>query len=152
MLARLGYARGMSLPTPRGGPSSHERGAALAELTVVIPVMLLMLLVLFDFGRGFLAYISVTNGARDAARVAMEDGVTCDKTDPKLSLAATNGAAPYSITLSVVEDGAAGTCKVTVTHVYEPILPFVTSSFSLPGIGQVGPLWSGTMSESMVSK
>ena len=48
-----------------GDGHDSERGAALAELAMVVPIMLLLLLVVFDFGQGFLAYISVTDGARD---------------------------------------------------------------------------------------
>ncbi len=116
---------------------------------MVVPVMLLMLLVVFDFGRGFHAYISVTNGARHAARLAMDDDKDCTTAD--LQAFAQNGASPYTVVLETpVETG--GLCYVTVSYTYVPVLPFVTSQFELPGIGQVGPLWDGTMSETAVSK
>jgi Flp pilus assembly protein TadG len=130
-----------------------ERGAALAELAMVVPLMLALLLVVFDLGRGFLAYISVANAARDGARVAMQDNVAC--TNAALSTTVTNAASPYTVTFTAVSPGGdpnTGRCRVTVTHTYTPILPFVTSSFSLPGVGTVGPLWNGTMSEMMESE
>lgn len=140
----------MRLMRPLRSHAPNERGAAIVELAMVIPLMLLMLLVLYDFGRGYLAFISITNSARDAARVAMQDDKECKQTD--LQTTATNSAAPYAITLVVSEDENSGVCTVTVSHTYVPVLPFVTGSFSLPGIGQVGPLWSGTMSETMKSQ
>jgi Flp pilus assembly protein TadG len=133
----------MSAQQPRS-----ERGAALAELAMIVPIALALLLVVFDMGRGFLAYISISNAARDGARVAMQDDVDC--TNAALSTTVTNAASPYAVTFTASE--ASGRCTVTVNHTYSPILPFVTSSFSLPGMGTVGPLWSGTMSESMVSE
>jgi Flp pilus assembly protein TadG len=135
------------LPTPTGH-APKERGAALAELVIVVPIMLALLLVVFDLGRGFLAYISVANAARDGARVAMQDDVECSNTD--LSTAVTNAASPYAVTFTATE--ASGRCTVTVNYTYTPILPFVTSSFSLPIMGTVGPLWNGNMSEAMVSE
>jgi Flp pilus assembly protein TadG len=128
---------------------SHERGAALAELAMVVPIMLALLLVVFDFGQGFLAYISVSNGARDGARVAMQDEVACDSATVKD--AARNGASPYNV---VVPDPVEsdGVCSVTVRLTYSPILPFVTTSWSLPFVGTVGPLWDGTLSHTMVSR
>lgn len=126
-----------------------QDGVAIAELTLVLPIMLLLLLVLFDFGRGFHAYISVTNGARDAARVAMQDDKECNTTD--LNTAAQNAASPYTVTLTAGVNGD-GYCEVTASYTYSPVLTFVTASFSLPQIGQVGPLWSGTISETMYSK
>ena len=128
---------------------NRERGAALAELVIVVPVMLAMLLVVYDFGRGFHAYISVTNGARHAARVAMHDDKGCNKAD--LAVFAQNGSSPYTVTVAdPVEQG--GLCSVTVSYTYSPVLPFVTTSFDLPGVGTVGPLWNGTMSETAVAK
>ena len=129
--------------------SDRERGAALAELAMVAPLMLVMLLVVFDFGRGFHAYISVTNGARQAARAALQDDKDCTLSD--LQTPAENGASPYSVVVaSPVE--ASGLCSITVSYTYAPVLPFVTSSFSLPMIGDIGPLWDGSMSETAVSK
>lgn len=129
-----------------------ERGAALAELTLVLPVMLLMLLVVFDFGQGFLAYISVTNGARDGARVAAQPGMDCSDPTDQLTIegAAQSGASPYSVSADATV--VSGLCEVTVTYTYTPILPFVTSAWSLPMIGPIGPLWDGTLSETMTSK
>ena len=116
---------------------------------MVVPIMLAMLLVVFDFGRGFHAYVSVTNGARHAARVAMQDDKTCTKTD--LKSFAENGSSPYLVSVSDPVE-ASGLCYVTVSYSYTPILPFVTTSFALPGIGAVGPLWDGTMSATAVAK
>lgn len=128
-----------------------ERGAALAELTMVVPIMLALLLVVFDFGQGFLAYISVTNGARDGARLAAQHGMDCIDDMATIKQAAVDSAKPYAV---VVPDPVvtSGMCSVTVQYTYAPILPFVTSSFELPMIGRVGPLWDGTMSEKALSK
>jgi Flp pilus assembly protein TadG len=127
-----------------------EAGAALAEFGVVLPILLALLLVIFDFGQGFLAYISVTDGARDGARAALQDGKGCTKAD--LEPSARNAASPYSdASFAVVVKQQGSDCEVTVSYRYTPILPFVTSAFDLPGIGTVGPLWDGWMTETMVS-
>jgi hypothetical protein len=126
-----------------------EQGAALAELAMVVPVMLALLLVVFDLGRGFHAYVSVTNGARHAARVAMQDDKACTKSS--LTTFVQNGSSPYAVTFAdPVESG--GLCYVTVSYHYTPILPFVTTAFELPGIGAVGPIWDGNLSETAIAK
>jgi Flp pilus assembly protein TadG len=130
-----------------GQQARGERGAALAEMAMVVPIALALLLVVFDLGRGFLAYISVANAARDGARVAMQDDVGCSNAD--LSSAVNDAAGQYAVTLSATE--VSGRCSVTVSHTYTPILSFVTGSFSMPMVGTVGPLWDGTMTETMVS-
>ncbi len=47
-----------------------QRGQSLAELSIVLPVLLIVVLGSIDLGRVFFAYISVTNAARNGARYA----------------------------------------------------------------------------------
>jgi Flp pilus assembly protein TadG len=51
-----------------------EKGQALVEFTMVLPMFLLLLFALVDFGRGFYTWIVVTNAAREGARVAAVQG------------------------------------------------------------------------------
>jgi len=47
-----------------------EAGQSLVEFSLVLPIMLLLLFALVDFGRAFHAWLVVTNSAREGARVA----------------------------------------------------------------------------------
>jgi Flp pilus assembly protein TadG len=47
-----------------------ERGQALVETAIVLPIVVLLLLSMIDGGRIFYAWIVTTNGAREGARVA----------------------------------------------------------------------------------
>jgi Flp pilus assembly protein TadG len=49
------------------------RGQSLVEFALVLPVLLIMLLGILDFGRAVAAYNSVSNAARSAVRVAIVD-------------------------------------------------------------------------------
>jgi Flp pilus assembly protein TadG len=46
----------------------RERGQSLVETAVVLPILLLLLAAIIDFGRAFDAYIILTNAAREGAR------------------------------------------------------------------------------------
>ena len=46
-----------------------ERGQSLAEFALVVPIFLVLLFTIVDFGMGFHAYITVTNSAREGARL-----------------------------------------------------------------------------------
>ncbi|MGE0598266.1 MAG: TadE/TadG family type IV pilus assembly protein [Dehalococcoidia bacterium] len=47
-----------------------EAGQALVEFTMILPIFLLLLFGLVDFGRAFYTWLIVTNAAREGARVA----------------------------------------------------------------------------------
>jgi Flp pilus assembly protein TadG len=51
----------------------HERGQSLVEFALILPVLLILLLGILDFGRAVAAYNSVANAARSAVRVAIVD-------------------------------------------------------------------------------
>ena len=49
-------------------PPRRERGQSLVETAIVVPILLLLLAAVIDFGRVFDAYIVLTNAAREGAR------------------------------------------------------------------------------------
>jgi len=57
--------KGRLTPKRRGG----ERGQSLVEFAFIVPIFLLLLFAIVDFGMGFHAYITVTNSAREGARL-----------------------------------------------------------------------------------
>ena len=50
---------------------SRARGQSLVEFALVLPVFILVLVSLFDLGRGVFAYNTLTNAAREGARLAI---------------------------------------------------------------------------------
>jgi len=63
---------------PRRGPIRRllhrfrqtEAGQSLVEFTMILPIFLVLMFALVDFGRGFYTWLLVTNAAREGARVA----------------------------------------------------------------------------------
>lgn len=49
------------------------RGQSLVEFALVLPILLILMLGILDFGRAVAAYNSVSNAARSAVRVAIVD-------------------------------------------------------------------------------
>lgn len=50
---------------------NDSRGQTLVEFALILPIFLLIVLGLFDVGRGVYAYNTIANAARSAARVAI---------------------------------------------------------------------------------
>lgn len=91
-----------------------QRGQSLVEFALLVPVFLLLLFAIVDFGMGFHAWITVTNSAREGARLGavgadaatIEQRVrdTADSLDQtKLTVAVTNaqGAPGESVIVDV---------------------------------------------------
>lgn len=53
------------------GGRRRSRGQALVEIALALPVFLLIVLGLFDVGRGVFMYAGLTNAAREGARLAI---------------------------------------------------------------------------------
>jgi Flp pilus assembly protein TadG len=54
----------------------NERGAALLEAAITIPLILLISVGIFEFGRAFQTWQVLTNAAREGARIAVISGTT----------------------------------------------------------------------------
>ena len=57
--------------------AGSRRGQALVEFALVLPIFILLLVGIFDFGRAIYAYNTISNAAREAVRVGVVDQ-NCD--------------------------------------------------------------------------
>ena len=55
----------------RARQKNGEKGQALVEFTLLVPIFLLLLFAIIDFGMGFYSWITVTNAAREGARLGV---------------------------------------------------------------------------------
>lgn len=129
------------------GMLKNERGAAAVEFALVLPLLLLILLGIFEFGRLFNIQLVTSNAAREAARVmAIED----DPATAKLAgVAATSGVLNPALTTSDIsidpgscEDNPGLPVTATVTYDTAFIVPgfwdLVTGDeFAIRGTGQM---------------
>ncbi|MEX2486612.1 MAG: TadE/TadG family type IV pilus assembly protein [Nitriliruptoraceae bacterium] len=104
-----------------------DRGAAAVEFALVVPVLLLLVLGILEFGRAFNAQVSLTAAARESVRVmAVENDVDAAVTvasDAAVSLNPSIDASHVEISPTVCAPGTNVT--VTITYPFE----FVTGTF-----------------------
>jgi len=116
---------------------SHERGAAAVELALLLPVLLMIVFGIIDFGRLLNAQITVTEAAREGAHAYALGGDynqrvrTVTQTLPGTVTATPGTACPAS-------PGTSNDATVTVTYRFS----FVTPVGALMGMFGVAP--SGT--------
>jgi Flp pilus assembly protein TadG len=107
---------------------SGERAQSLIEFAFVLPIFLLIIMGTIDFAWGLRAYITVTNSAREGARLA----VTLSPTDSDTVTLIQDYVADYSsglvdpadVTVNYPIDAASqNPVEVTAKHEYQYITP-----------------------------
>lgn len=63
----------MMIVRHRGPTKRPTRGQSLVEFALIFPILILLLVAIFDLGRAVFAYNSITNAAREGARLAIVD-------------------------------------------------------------------------------
>lgn len=115
--------------TRKGRP----HGQGIVEFALLLPILILLLVGVFDLGRAFHALITINNAGREAARYgtlhrldvngmrsaaiqeAQNSGITIVIGDIDLTCPETNTLAPCA---------RDATMEVQITHLYDPILSF----------------------------
>ena len=126
---------------------SSERGAAIIETALTLPILLLVSVGIFEFGRAYETWQVMTNAAREGARIAVlpnpVDGAVDARVRSYLELGGLNydssvGVAIDAVDVSLGAAGNASGTRVTVTYpftfmVLQPVARLVVSSSTAGG-------------------
>lgn len=107
----------------RRGRRGGESGQSLVEFALVLPLLLVLLFALVDFGRGFQAWIQVTNGAREGARVGAVRGTAAQIESRVRSATAGLDQSKLSVAASNVQGAPGQSVVVTVSYRWDLITP-----------------------------
>jgi Flp pilus assembly protein TadG len=121
-----------------------ERGTAILETAMTLPLLLLVSVGIFEFGRAYQTWQVITNAAREGARVAVLPNVAAGSPEARVRQYLQSGQLPdassagVSVTAGSVDIGgiAAPTSVVTVTYpfnfvVLQPIARLVVRGSQL---------------------
>jgi Flp pilus assembly protein TadG len=112
---------------------SRESGANLIETAILVPLLLLFLVGVADFGRAYHTYITMINAAREGARLAVGDpgdssaihgAVLREAQDSNIDL---SGAV-----ISIVTAGAGHPVRVTIQLDYNTLLGIIIGVPNFP--------------------
>ena len=132
----------------------NERGAALLETAITLPLVLLVTVSIFEFGRAYQTWQVLTNAAREGARVAIIAG----NTDLQVNDAVRNymkggqlpkfGAATVSVNRNV-PFGTTTASTITVTYPFQftvlnPVIRLINKA-STAGQGTTNMVASASM-------
>lgn len=118
-----------------------ERGAALVEAAMIMPLIMLISVGIFEFGRAYQTSQVLTNAAREGARLAVLEGRTDTDVRARVNKYVTDGGLTalsdgniqVNRTVALTETATAST--VTITYPFEfmmlnPIVRMVTPASS----------------------
>src|SRR4051812_29423306 len=115
------------------GGSSADRGAAVVEFALLLPLLLLVVLGIVDFGRMLNAQQTLTQAAREGARlVALGQPNVAGRTQ-----AAATGLSPVGVSIQSSCPTGAGAGSNGTVHTISPF-------HSPPGLGYLVGLFGGT--------
>src|SRR3990170_1598575 len=108
----------------RARRKSGERGQALVEFALLVPIFLLLLFAIIDFGMGFYSWISVTNGAREGARLGVVMGTEQQIKDQVYqAVSLPNEATKMTVTVTNAQGQPGESVVVKVDYDYDLITP-----------------------------
>jgi Flp pilus assembly protein TadG len=112
-------------PTPK---TPRDRGAAAVEFALLLPLLMLLVFGIVDFGRALNAQVTLTQAAREGARMAAlgEPNVVSS------TQAAATGLSPVSVTVTSCPTGAAAGTNAVVQVSYS--FSFVTPVAAIASI------------------
>ena len=108
----------------RARRKNGEKGQALVEFTLLVPIFLLLLFAIVDFGMGFYSYITVTNAAREGARLGAVQGTQQQIIDRVFQTSdLTNEGTNMSVTVTNAQGQPGQSVVVKVDYDYDLITP-----------------------------
>jgi Flp pilus assembly protein TadG len=114
--------------TARNAPrkTPRDRGAAAVEFALLLPVLLLLVFGIIDFGRALNAQITLTQAAREGARLD-----ALGKTNVVSGTrAAATGLSPVGVAVTVCQPNAGATAdgKVVASYTFKFVTPLASIS------------------------
>jgi Flp pilus assembly protein TadG len=119
-----------------------ERGTALLETALTLPLILLVSVSIFEFGRAYQMEQVITNAAREGARVAVLPGSTSSEVQTRVVAYLNSGQVPNAGSASVVVNpsvpifigtGTANGSRVTVNYPFSFMVLNPVARLVLPG-------------------
>ncbi len=127
----------MTKRVPRRRHGRGERGQSLVEFVLVLPIFLLLLFAIIDFGMGFHAWITVTNASREGARIGVVGASETEIVNKVMSSASSLDPGKLSVTVTNAQGASGDPITVDVSYQYDLITP-LSNILTLVGGGGIG--------------
>ena len=109
-------------------------GQSLVEFALIFPILIIVLVVIFDLGRLVFAYNDITNAARNGARVAIVDQTTNKAENRVIDSATSLGLTAADVDVVYLDGDLSGSCapmalgcvaEITARFSWQAITPVI---------------------------
>ncbi|MCD4713999.1 MAG: pilus assembly protein [Clostridiales bacterium] len=109
-----------------------DDGQAMVELALILPVLLLIIMGIFEFGFMFNNYLTLNNVSREAARYASLGGTDAEAVVRAIEIAPNLDSDQLTIVITPSESnrGRGDSLEVVVTYQYSLLTPFLDGIIS----------------------
>jgi Flp pilus assembly protein TadG len=120
------------------GTAERERGAAAVEFALLLPILLIVVFGLIDFGRALNAQVTLTEAAREGARLAAlgQANVVSRTQAAATGLSAVN----VAVTACPLNSGASTDAVVTASYQFSFVTPVGAIAGMFGGAGFGAPI------------
>jgi Flp pilus assembly protein TadG len=118
----------------------RERGAAAVEFALVVPLLLILVLGIFEFGRAYNIQTTLSAAAREGVRVmALENSASAARASTQAAAASAVSLSDAQITVSpsICPEPGPGATPATATVTVTYAMPFITAFFG-PSLTMTG--------------
>jgi Flp pilus assembly protein TadG len=107
----------------------NEKGQSLVEFAILLPLLLLLLMGILEFGLMLNAYLSINNSAREGARLGIVDGSNLEISQLITNLSTNLNTENLVINIVPLEGSrkSGDTLTVEVIYNYQVIIPIISN-------------------------
>jgi len=116
-------------------PRANRRGQTLVEFALILPIFVMLLVGIFDFGRAVYGYNTISNASREAVRIGIVDQNVANLQAEAVKAAVSLGASPGDVDVAFLTPDLSGTCtspvsvgcvvEITVHYQYTAATPII---------------------------
>jgi Flp pilus assembly protein TadG len=107
----------------------NEKGQSLVEFAILLPLLLLLLMGILEFGLMLNSYLSINNSAREGARLGIVDGSNLEISELITNLSTNLNAENLVVNIIPLEGSrkSGDTLTVEVVYNYQVIIPIISN-------------------------
>lgn len=110
----------------------NEKGQALVEFAIILPILLLLVMGILEFGMMLNSYLTIQNLTREGARLGIVGGTDLEIHNLIIQISPNLTPADLIVTVTPIETSrhSGDTLTVTVTYNYHMTVPIISTLFS----------------------